>query len=293
MGLNIAKELVALNLGRINVESQLGSGSTFSFTMPKFESHVLLDRYLDRIVTLLTDEAQVHLYCASVDLQTCPEAFPVADEFLQRSVRANDLVVSYDGRSWVIAAVCPADDCRRLVGRLKREWAALLRNSPRMELPPLEIEYLKTHVVGRERNALVKNYLALAETRPPMQPSLTVLVVDDDPEVTQCLGVRLQAAGFNVITAVDGEEGYAVAIGQQPDAVVLDVRMPKKDGMTVLRELREHPSTGKTPIVMLSASIRDQHQALDAGASYFISKPYDATEVLSAINSSLHEETLQ
>ncbi len=68
--------------------------------------------------------------------------------------------------------------------------------------------------------------------------------------------------------------------------------MPKKDGMTVLRELRGQSSTTKIPIVMLSASIRDQHSALEAGANFFVPKPYEATQVLSALESSMREEAL-
>jgi CheY-like chemotaxis protein len=129
-------------------------------------------------------------------------------------------------------------------------------------------------------------------TDSPQQSGQTVLVVDDDPEVSQCLGMRLQAAGFLVTFAYDGEQGLSMALEQPPDAIVLDVRMPKMDGLTVLRELRAHPSMEQTPVVMLSASIRDQHRALEAGASFFVSKPYEATKVLSALETSLQQEKL-
>jgi CheY-like chemotaxis protein len=56
--------------------------------------------------------------------------------------------------------------------------------------------------------------------------------------------------------------------------------------------MRANPTLRKTPIIMLSASIRDQQRALEAGASYFISKPYEATQVLSAIDSTMREESL-
>jgi DNA-binding response OmpR family regulator len=119
-----------------------------------------------------------------------------------------------------------------------------------------------------------------------------VLVVDDDGEVSQCLGVRLRAAGYEVVSAMDGEAGMIAALEHHPDAVVLDVRMPKKDGLAVLRELRRHEFTREVPIVMLSASISDQHRTLEAGASFFISKPYEAKDVLSAIETCLREEVL-
>jgi hypothetical protein len=294
LGLNIAKELVALNLGQIKVKSEIGAGSTFSFTLPKFEPRILLERYLKRIGLLLGDEVQVSLFTSSIDLSTRPNAAPVVDEFLQRSVRANDLVVSYREGTWIIAAVCPAGDCERLICRLTKEWAGLLRNSPKMELPQLRIEHCQTNSTSTDRDQLVEAYFALVGSFDiPSQSIPTVLIVDDDLEVSQCLGVRLQAAGFHVITAIDGEAGLAAALEHHPDAIVLDIRMPKKDGLTLLRELRSHPSIGGTPIVMLSALIRDQHRALEAGANYFVPKPYEAIQVLSAIESSLHQETLK
>ena len=117
-----------------------------------------------------------------------------------------------------------------------------------------------------------------------------VLVVDDDAEVNTCLSLRLEAAGFEVLSALDGEAGLSAALKYEPDAILLDVQMPKMDGLTLLQELRSNKTTVKIPIVMLSASIREQHHAIEAGANYFIAKPYDAESVLSALDMSMREE---
>ena len=116
-----------------------------------------------------------------------------------------------------------------------------------------------------------------------------VLVVDNDPEVSSCLSVRLEAAGFDVISAADGESGLTSALENLPDAVVLDIRMPKMDGLAVLRELRANPATADIPVVVLSANTRDQNQAIEAGASYFVAKPYEAKSVLTAIESAIRK----
>jgi CheY-like chemotaxis protein len=67
--------------------------------------------------------------------------------------------------------------------------------------------------------------------------------------------------------------------------------MPNKDGLCMLRELRTHDEARQTPVVMLSASIRDQQRALEAGANYFVAKPYESKDLLSAIESSLTKGT--
>ncbi len=134
----------------------------------------------------------------------------------------------------------------------------------------------------------------MTQQKPPEEKTskpdaLKVLVVDDDREITLGLGVRLEAAGFEVATAHDGNEGVIAALGCQPDAIIMDIRMPNKDGIAALQELRSRQETAKIPVIMLSASIRDQQRALEEGASFFVQKPYDPQTVLSAINASITE----
>jgi len=114
-----------------------------------------------------------------------------------------------------------------------------------------------------------------------------LLVIDDDRKIAKAVSVRLQAAGYEVRVAHDGEAGLAAAIEQVPDAIVLDLRMPKLDGMSVLNELRAREHTRHVPVVVLSASAVDKSSALDAGAHYFLSKPHDPKVLLASIDSAL------
>lgn len=116
---------------------------------------------------------------------------------------------------------------------------------------------------------------------------MRVLVVDDDAEIRCGAKVRLQAAGYEVIAACDGAQALTVASQYHPDAILLDVRMPCMDGLTVLCRLRARPETADIPVVMLSASIVDEQAALDAGARFFMKKPYQASGLLTAVSTAI------
>ncbi len=120
-----------------------------------------------------------------------------------------------------------------------------------------------------------------------MSEQATVLLIEDDREILNVAALRLRAAGYATLAAADGEEGVRRAVSDHPDAIVLDVRMPKKDGMTALVELQEQEETRHIPIVMLSASIVDQQRALEAGARFFLTKPYQGRDLLSAVRAAI------
>lgn len=120
-----------------------------------------------------------------------------------------------------------------------------------------------------------------------MSEARTVLVVDDDEEIVRAACMRLRAAGYKALEANDGSSGMAAAIAAHPDLILLDVRMPKKDGLTVLSELKHRPDTRHIPVVMLSASIVDQEAGLDAGARFFIRKPYSGATLMQAVRTAL------
>lgn len=120
-----------------------------------------------------------------------------------------------------------------------------------------------------------------------MSESRRVLIVDDDDDIRAGAITRLRRAGFETLQAVDGADGLERARATHPDAVVLDVRMPVKDGLEALREMRSSPETRDIPVVMLSASLSDEQAALRGGAAYFLRKPYQGRSLIAAIESAL------
>ncbi len=116
-------------------------------------------------------------------------------------------------------------------------------------------------------------------------PNGTVLVVDDDPVIQKLLQVNFEMEGYSVITAGDGEEGLAKAQSAHPDAVVLDVMMPKMDGLEVARRLKDDEATKGIPIVLLSAKAQqaDIQAGQATGADEYLTKPFDPLELLQRV----------
>lgn len=116
-----------------------------------------------------------------------------------------------------------------------------------------------------------------------------ILLVDDDRDIILAVRIQLEKQGYEVLTADDGEQGLASAIAHRPAAILLDIRMPKMDGLCTLARLREHGDTRRTPVVMLSASLIDRRRALDLGARYFLDKPCDRDDLVAALRAALAE----
>ncbi len=119
-----------------------------------------------------------------------------------------------------------------------------------------------------------------------------ILVVDDEPDIREGVSRWLNAAGYETLIAGNGEEGMATASQDMPQAILLDVLMPKKDGMETLAELRASKETRNIPVVMLSASLRDEQRALDAGAKFFVQKPYDGKKLVSTVKAAIDQTKL-
>ncbi len=117
-----------------------------------------------------------------------------------------------------------------------------------------------------------------------------ILVVDDDPNICEILRLHFENEGYQVKTAGDGIEGVAIFKSYDPDLVLLDIMMPRKDGWQVCREIRE--SSAK-PIIMITAKNEtfDKVLGLELGADDFIVKPFDMKELSARIKAVLRRYT--
>lgn len=122
---------------------------------------------------------------------------------------------------------------------------------------------------------------------------MRVLVVEDEPGIAQFLRQGLSEAGYAVDVARDGEEGLDYALPAEYDVIVLDIMLPRMDGLRLLRELRDRSI--KTPVLLLTArdTVEDRVQGLDAGADDYLVKPFAFPELLARIRALLRRPPLQ
>ena len=117
----------------------------------------------------------------------------------------------------------------------------------------------------------------------------TVLVVDDDPNALDIVKTFLEAKGYRVAVAKDGNEALAQLEKVRPALVLLDVMMPGMDGWEVARVIKNHPTFGRTRVVMLTArsDFADKHEGLRAGADDYIVKPIQLRELADRVERNL------
>ena len=120
--------------------------------------------------------------------------------------------------------------------------------------------------------------------------NIKILVVDDDENICELLRLYLEKDGYDVQIALDGEAALEKFRHYNPDLILLDIMMPKKDGMHVLQEIRK---TSDVPVIMITAKAEsfDKLQSFDFGTDDYIVKPFDAKEVLARIKAILRRST--
>ncbi len=115
------------------------------------------------------------------------------------------------------------------------------------------------------------------------------LIIEDDETLANNLADKLRAEGFNVTTAGDGEAGLEKLRGEHPDILVLDIMLPKLDGLSICRMVRHDPTTAHIPIIMITArgTEVDKIVGLESGADDYIVKPFGLGEFLARVRAIL------
>lgn len=121
-----------------------------------------------------------------------------------------------------------------------------------------------------------------------VKPKRTILIVDDEQPIVDILVYNLQKEGYETIEANDGEEGIKLAIERKPDLVLLDIMLPKIDGLSVCKRIRQSLNV---PILMLSAKDEeiDKILGLELGADDYVTKPFSVRELMARVKANLRK----
>ncbi len=112
-----------------------------------------------------------------------------------------------------------------------------------------------------------------------------MLVVDDDEVIRQLIAVNLKLEGFEVFTAVDGQDCLDQVVELQPDVITLDVMMPRLDGWVTATQLRRNPATSAIKVVLITARAQedDRDRGRQVGVDAYLTKPFDPTEMIRVV----------
>jgi two-component system KDP operon response regulator KdpE len=124
------------------------------------------------------------------------------------------------------------------------------------------------------------------------KPATVALVIDDEPQMRRLLRVTLEANGYVVFDAANGQDGIAQTAQRRPEIILLDLGLPDLDGVEVLKRIREW---SRVPVIILSVRDRenDKIAALDAGADDFVTKPFGSGELLARLRTTLRRSQPQ
>lgn len=125
--------------------------------------------------------------------------------------------------------------------------------------------------------------------------SKKILVVDDEPGVVEIVRVNLECEGYNVHEAFDGQEGWDKVRSEEPDLVILDVRMPIMSGLELLERVKADPHVCGIPVIILTVRARevDVIQGLEKGAVEYLTKPFDPLNLVRMVKKTLEESDQQ
>lgn len=118
-----------------------------------------------------------------------------------------------------------------------------------------------------------------------------LLLIDDDPNLILLVKDYLEFRGYNVVTAENGREALEILDDNVPDMIICDVMMPEMDGYSLVKHIREEPTTNRIPVLFLSAKgqSQDRVKGLNEGADVYMVKPFEPEELVAQVESSLNQ----
>ena len=284
IGLAMVRELVWLHGGTIKVESEFGRGSTFTVTIPMGSAHLPADRILGEQGVGLRSIHQLEAFVQ--EAERWADDSPSAGEGSGRAVAgegsggvaAGDGVggaAAGDGVGGAAAGVGVGDGAGGDGG--SGDWA------------PMTVVPREEPDLGELGNVLGELGDGRGELGDgPPRTRYTVVLADDNADMREYVE-RLLSTQFNVITAKDGQDALEKVLAYRPDLLLTDVMMPKLDGFSLLKVIRETPEIQHLPVILLSAQAGEEAkvEGLEAGADDYLVKPFGARELLARVDSNI------
>jgi DNA-binding response OmpR family regulator len=119
-----------------------------------------------------------------------------------------------------------------------------------------------------------------------------ILVADDEQEIRNLLDHFLKGQGYEVVLASDGNQALKLAAEENPQVIILDIKMPGLDGLEVCKRLKEKEQTKFIPVIVITGFEDNKMEALNMGADDFVNKPFDMAEISSRVRSALRIRNL-
>ena len=300
LGLSIAKQITQLMNGSLSVESKVGSGSVFDFSLP-----IEIDNKQVESIT-----PSIKLHCAIID------DLQISRDYLHHiaTKQGYDITLFSSGAELLAADISlfdllildlsmPEIDGVDVLNALHQRQ---LKPFPHIILVSAVIEHLecpeqlrgliwRTHAKPIHRQEFEADLREVQNTHLQLQSQISeavsnkkILVVEDNEINAEVVKVMLESAGYEVTIATDGEKALKACILEQFDLILMDMQMPVMDGITATKKLRNELNF-HNPIVALSANafIEDKERCIQAGMTDFIAKPIDKMTLMTCLQTQL------
>ena len=295
LGLAICKEIVERYKGKIWIESEAGQGSTFYFTLPvklkkkktKLEIEKIPSSLVKKVILVADDEPNIRRY---LNFELSSAGFKVIEA--SNGTETIQMVKERNPDLLILDILMPVEDGYDVLKELK--------TNPRLSsIPIIVLSILEDKEKGLRLGAdaylnkpLEKEKLLTKISELLEKEENKILLVDDDIDFVKAARFFLEKKGYKVCSACNGEEGLEVCREEKPDLVILDILMPKKDGIETLKSLKNDPLIQKTPVIILTVNAikNGETRCLSLGAERYLTKKERLDSLLIQIREVLEKQ---